>query len=405
MRDVVCLAGVLVLGLAACHPAEPVVRPAPHDPARSAVAVKAAQAGELDVAQLEAERVLAREPGDSTAAAIRAVARYEHAVGTLVHDLGGVIEQADGLKFFDHEAGRRAWTVFLADLDSVDRDLAVAQADPAFALELCLACWSHDWNRNGRIDERDRRLFEVERDAAGQEIESTDPRRRPTYRFDVGDVLWARAMVSFQRGLVELVLAYRWSELDKLFKSEAPVLTISLLDGSRVKRARDRFISALAFSAQEREAYLQETDDDREWVPSPRQKNYAMPLPMDAVFYERWGALLGDIQRLLASDEGIPIKDVAEIVVGKHLARLLPTAYVDLGRVLRQPTDIVIDLRGLDEATPASIERVTRGLLGNGYADSMRATPLIARLRHMSDELIRGEDSIESKLRYLLWVN
>ena len=35
-------------------------------------------------------------------------------------------------------------------------------------------------------------------------------------------------------------------------------------------------------------AYLAETDDDREWVPNPKQQSHPMPLPVDAA---RIGAL------------------------------------------------------------------------------------------------------------------
>jgi hypothetical protein len=35
----------------------------------------------------------------------------------------------------------------------------------------------------------------------------------------------------------------------------------------------------------------------------------------------------------------------------------------------------------------------------------MRASPLVARLRHMHDELDRGQDTAGRKLRYLLWFN
>jgi hypothetical protein len=226
---------------------------------------------------------------------------------------------------------------------------------------------------------------------------------RPTYRFDVGDVLWARAMVSFQRGIVEIVLAYRWSELDKLFGDADQPITIKLVDAGRVRRAYNLFVSALAFSGQEREAYLRETDDDREWLPNPRQKSYAMPLAVDDQLYDTWGKILGDVQRWLAGHEGVSLRELGALLDEDDADRL-PDAYVDLGRMLHEPTDIVFDLRSGGEKT-AVIERALRGLLGKGYAKSMRASPLVGRLRHMKEQLSRGEDSLEKKLRYLLWLN
>lgn len=35
----------------------------------------------------------------------------------------------------------------------------------------------------------------------------------------------------------------------------------------------------------------------------------------------------------------------------------------------------------------------------------MRASPLVGRLRQMKDQLSRGEETFERKLRYLFWLN
>jgi len=208
-------------------------------------------------------------------------------------------------------------------------------------------------------------------------------------------------MISFQRAAVELVLAYRWSELDKLFsRGEAEMMTIKLIDPGRVKHARELFIAALGFSGQERDAYLAETDDDREWVPNPRQKSYAMPLEVDDDLYTTWTQVISDVHRMLSSQEGIGFREVVQLIGDPGDAEKLPNAYLDLGRMFREPTDIVIDLRR--DVTP---ERFLRGALGRGYAETMRASPLVGRLRHMKEALETGEDTLERKLRYLFWLN
>jgi hypothetical protein len=346
-----------------------------------------------------------RPTSESQAAADRAIKRYQQAATTLVDQLGTVVDKAEGLKFFDHEQGRAAWRTFLTELDAVDRELAIVAADPGFALELCLACIEYDWNRNGTIDDRDRKMLELELDGSGGELPDGDPRRRPTYRFDRGDALWARAMIAFQRAAVELVLAYRWSELDKLFLSRGDDfarMTIALIDRGRVTHARELVLAGLGYADQTREAYLAETDDDREWVPNPRQKSYAMPLAVDPALYATWAAVTSDVRRMLESKEGISIREAATVIIGARDAAELPNAFVDLGRMLREPTDIKLDF---DERAPQKYERLLRGLLGHGYAESMRASPLVGRLRHMKEDLERGQDTLDRKLRYLLWLN
>jgi len=283
----------------------------------------------------------------------------------------------------------------------------VAAADPGFSLELCIACWEADWNHNGRIDERDRKLFELEFDGKGGELAEGDPRRRPTFRFDVGDLEWARAMISFQRAAGELVLAYRWSELDRLFAPGMDSLVIRLSEPARVKRARELVIAGLDHADRCREAYLAETDDDREWVPSPRQKSHPMPLEVDDALYRTWAGVTGDLRRMLRSEEGLSLRELAG-VVDDDLETRAPAAYIDLGRMLSEPKDLVIEagtLFGRGEPTAASIEKILRGLLGNGFQARMKPSPLVGRLRAMKHQLDHDEDTFERKLRYLLWLN
>ncbi|HSD89971.1 MAG TPA: hypothetical protein VLB44_20710 [Kofleriaceae bacterium] len=400
--------GVIALVVAAVGCGSPKSVEPPRHEADASASVAELRAGRFPEAERAAAAVLIKDPRNAVAHAVHALARYDQAGERLIAEIGAVLDQGEGLRFFDHERGRAAWQQFLDELEAIDMDLEVAAADPSFSLELCLACWdNHDWNHNGRVDERDKKMLDLEFDGKGGELPAADPRRKPTYRFDVGDIHWARAMLAFQRAGVELVLAYRWSELDKLFLGKNPgTLTIKLIDGGRVRRARELVIAGLGFSEQERQAYLAETDDDREWVPSPRQKSYAMPLEVDQQLYATWSAVIGDVHRLLASQEGISMREVAALFDGDRAAALAPNAFLDLGAMLREPTDIVLDLGALDDKESAqNYERVLRGLLGHGYAPSMRASPLVGRLRHMREQLERGEDTIERKLRYLIWIN
>ncbi|MGE5184227.1 MAG: hypothetical protein ACM31C_19290, partial [Acidobacteriota bacterium] len=208
------IAAIWVVLVGACGGPQPAARSPEQRVHDTAVAFDALRAARFVDAEHAAAGALALDPRNAQAAAIHALATYQQAGEQLVDELEAVIHDADVLKAFDHERGRAAWQAFLGKLDVVDHDLAVAAGDPAFSLELCLACWEHDWNHRGGIDDRDRRLFEIEYDGAGHELPAGDPRRRPTFRFDAGDVHWARAMVDFQRAFGELVLAYRWSELD-----------------------------------------------------------------------------------------------------------------------------------------------------------------------------------------------
>lgn len=374
----------------------------------SAPAVTALRAAKFADAERAAASALGQDPHNARAAAVRAIATYQQAGERLVTDLGELVVHGIGSKGFDHELGRLMWRAFLDRLAAVERDLAIADRDPAFALELCLACWEHDWNRSGEIDDGDRTLFELEYDGTAApsdgmapELPAGDPRRRPTYRFDAGDIAWARAMTAFQRAIAELVLAYRWNEADKLFgDDDVERITLRLGDAAGVVRAHRLILDGLAHSDRSRAAYLAETDDDREWVPNPRQKSYAMPLAVTPDLYATWEAVVRDVRRLLASEEGVSVRALVDWI--HRPGAPAPDAFLDIGRMLRQPKDIVIDLR---RGTHDRMEQVLRGLTGNGFRGAMRPSPVLDRLQALMGSRHASDDTFERKLRYFLWIN
>jgi len=388
-----------VIALAACGTAPP---PPPQRPTEDAPALAALRAAELSHALELAQAQLAIAPRDAEAAAIHGLAAYALAADTTATKL----DVRHAFLFIDNAftpAGKPALIELAAKLEAVDRDLAVVADDPAFSLELCLACWHYDWNHDGKIDDRDDSLFRIERDAKGERIEVGDPRRTPTFRFDHGDALWARAMVSFQRAGLELMLAYRWSDASRGDgKTKQPVV-IHLESADRVKHARELVLAGLDYSDASRRAYLAETDDDREWVPNPRQHDHPIPLEVDDRLYETWTGVVADVRDLMAGKRGLGLREIAALISPK-LTKLAPDGYIDVGRMFTEPTDITL---AVDEEgdTPASMTHWLRGVLGHGYAEHMEPSPLVQRLATMRADLERGSETIEEKLHYLLWIN
>jgi hypothetical protein len=387
----------------------------------SSGAVSALQAAKFAEAVDQATKVLAGDPGNSRAAAVRAIATYQAAGSRLRDDL-----ESSGASLLDRGTARTVGERFTEQLVRIDRDLAVAAADPSFSLDLCLACWEHDWNHTGEIDDGDRKLFEIEfdgrvasgddEDDAGGELPAGDPRRRPTFRFDTGDADWARAMVNFQRAALEIILAYRWSEVGKLLafgNNEETKIVIRLEDAPRIQRARTLILDGLRYADRCRAAYLAETDDTREWVPNPRQHDHPIPLEVDAALYQTWADVTGDVRRLLESKERLSLRQLAALG-DRDSSAYVPDAYLDLGAMLREPSDVTIDLGLLEQldnverdaakAVPV-VEKLLRNVLGNGYATATSPSPLVDRLQRMKRELSTGNDTFERKLRYMLWLN
>lgn len=179
----------------------------------AAPAVKALQEARFEDALRESASVFQQDDGNATAHAVWAVAELRQTLHDLVTDGFTVVMGLVGSEFMRRDiVSTRLLDVVLTDADrrmeGIEAHLAKAAKDPDFSLDLCLACWRVDWNRNGEIDERDLRMLQVEYDAHGEAIPEGDPRRTPTFRFDAADVSWLRAMVNFQRALINGVLAY-----------------------------------------------------------------------------------------------------------------------------------------------------------------------------------------------------
>jgi hypothetical protein len=368
-------------------------------------AIDALVRGDFAAAGSEADRVLKQTPDAARAAAIRAVARYQAAGVALLaraEGLEGLIEQGDAARI-DGEV-RSALEQFDRALVAVDADLAVAEADPTFAIEVCLACWRYDWTGDKEINERDERMLEIEYDLKGAELPEGDPRRRPTFRLDHGDVIWARAMISFQRTLVHFGKAYRWSALAGV-RGDMRVLRIPLVSREDVERAGELALVALGHAERCRQAYLAETDDDREWVPNPKQKSHPVPLEVDAALYDTWGGALADLGGLVRGETGVPLGELLGLVPEYRGPRDL--GYLDIGRIFSEPRDIVIDAAGIEDLEKAQQNPgpLIKSFLGALWRDKMKPSPIVGRMRAARDSLMRGEQTLDRKLRYLFWFN
>ena len=402
-----------LLVVASCPPAaeEPVGAPGAPPPTAAEV-LGELQEGRFEQAYDAAGSVLAVAPSDALARAVRAVAGYRAALGRLHVDAMMQLDRLEHDGRIDHDAWRGIFERLEQSLGKIDDDLAVAGEDPGLAFDLCLACWRVDWNRSGELDESDRLLFQVEVDADGRTYPPGDPRRKPTFRFDTGDVWWARAMVAFQRAVLQLGLGYSWTDLDRLLVgffggTEPTEFRLRVRDADRIRRARELLLAGLDHAERARKEYLAETDDEREWVPNPRQHDHPLPLPVDDALYGTWDRVVGAVRRLLRSEEGLDVAELAQL--GDHRWDDPPRGFIDLGRFLSEPSDVVLNLEHLeafdDEPTRVHAERLLRDLFGDAYVPELAPSTLPRELLRMKDEIDGGSESLERKLRYLLWIN
>lgn len=298
-----------------------------------------------------------------------------------------------------------------AQLTEVSRLLEVAAMEPQISLELCVACMDIDWNQNGRVDQMDLTLFAVERDAFDHSIDENDPRRRPTFRLDHGDVIWAQAFVSFHLAVLNLVTAYDLSEIPLFINNQNKFIRFKLLHPEQITAAQNHILQGLSYSLAARQAYLAETDDDREWLPNPVQKDHPIPLEVTTEFYETWELVATDLQKVFSGEESISVAALAQL--GNHQWENPPRGFFNVGKLFTNAKDLEFDIEQLenhiealeDAKEPQQIERLLEELFGFCYVKHAKSTPLLGRLDRMKKEVERGQESIERKLKYLFWVN
>ena len=372
----------------------------------AADAIDALQRADFPGAATEADTVLTLDPGNPYAALVRAAAGYKKAL----HDLFLDVQANVTATFMGRGLNDRYIRFALDSADkafaAVDADLAVAAAEPEVDLTLCPACWEYDWNRNGRIDSRDRRFLEIERDADGVKIPKDDPRRRPTYRFDYGDVLWARAFMAFHRAAINLIAAFDFARLaDELITRHPESITLSPIYPEKIAAAKTLILQGLDFSDKSREAYLAETDDDREWLPNPRQKSHPMPLPVDDALYDTWRHVIIDARKIVTGEEGIHLAEAAQL--GDIQWDNPPKGYLNIGKFLDAPQPIVLRKDDVDEIDHhgGDVNGALGRLIGPYIEPDMKPTFLLKRMDRMKTEILQGRDSAERKLRYLIWIN
>ncbi|HPV40469.1 MAG TPA: hypothetical protein PKX40_04755 [Spirochaetota bacterium] len=370
-------------------------------------AAEALRAGKFTEALNLSGKAIGRDGGNCYAFMARAIARYVAAGQRMSVDIAFVRFRGSRRRGIDLEYLREAVRRMVAEFVQVDSDLEKASRCDDVFLDLAPALWMIDWNGDGDIDSRDRSLLEIELDADGKKLSEDDPRRRPLYRYDVGDVHWARAFVNFQMAALNIALAYDWSIINTLMTDGFRGLIeirIKMLDKTLIALARKEILTGLECAEQARLAYLAETDDEREWVPNPRQKNHPMPLPVDEELYKTWDGVLKDVRKLVTGEEGLRLADVADLAQLKMDP--MPLGYLDFGRMFDRPKDIVINLNELVMLEHSrDLEGMLRTVFGEYYCCGKKPSLITSRLKRMKGEIDRGLEPFGRKLKYLLWLN
>ena len=202
----------------------------------------------------------------------------------------------------------------VAQMAQTRRVLESIQLKNARSVRIRPSEWALDLDGDGEIAPWEEKFFAPPARHARTEISNPLHTSRAAYlantsdaviQIDQADVLWMLAYHNFIEGALEFLLSYEIN-LQNGF-------VVKLTDIKRpAVKAVPRMEAGLRASRASMRAALAESHDREEWLPNPRQKNTAFPLPMDAASFGTWQTVIASMmplmrsKTLLAVPEGVP---------------------------------------------------------------------------------------------------
>lgn len=247
---------------------------------------------------------------------------------------------------------RRLMAELVDDLGKAERTLSEVK-DKGVKLPLQFALIRLDINGNGRGEENEalwQMFATLNRGSGLNEKEVQERAEKFEIAFDYGDVLWLRGYCHLLSALSDMGLAY---DMRDLFQVMAPFVfakveateeraalihkdfsadiadsiamihlaRFPLAEAKRMEAAHRHMIEVIRLSRETWKAIEAETDDDREWIPSPRQANVVLGVRVTKEMVAGWHEFLDEAEKALegkllidhwrfADGEGVNLKRV-----------------------------------------------------------------------------------------------
>ncbi len=346
--------------------------------------------GDLAAGEKSLAVLVEAKPDDAEARFGLGMVRFLRGVerlGRFLHD-HGVSEHARQIPFFrlpvptnqnpkpTSDADCRAMlAALLADLTQAETTLAEVKGD--VKLPVAFGRIRLDLDGDGKATEQEAlwHIYARFNGAAARDAEFRQQAESFTIAFDAGDVAWLRGYCHLLSAMIEVELAYdgqRWFDHcgHLLFaKAESPypflaerkphgrfdaalisdaIAAIHLTDfplkePARLESARKHLLAMTELSRKSWNLILAETDDDREWLPNPKQTG-VLGVPVTDEMVAAWRSFLDELDALLA---------------GKKLAPFWrdETQGVNLKRVFTEPRDLDVILWVQGTAAVPYLER------------------------------------------------
>jgi hypothetical protein len=322
--------------------------PARADQAAAALVVRHLEAGTLADGASALGAILAGDPGNQEArfglGAIQFVTAIEHlSQGLYRYGLQSPtrvrlpilrlpVPVNPNPEKITYDAFRGILQAFVNDLATADATLAV-MGTVEFKQPVDLNKIRYDADGNGTAAENERLVSVIGMVAGLSEDEI--PTESFVVAFDLADGIWLRGYSHVLMSLGEFLLAYDWRESFELgfhmffpksdFAFEqalapaddefvAPIADLisffhlrwKLSEPDRMKAVHNHFKSVISLSRQNWDAIEAESDDDREWLPSPRQNGPFEMLRVTEDQVRSWRAMLTEAEKVLEGNLLVP---------------------------------------------------------------------------------------------------
>lgn len=325
--------------------------PAIADEAAAQLVASHLEAGSLAAGDEELRQLLLRDPNNGEArlglGMIRMVQALEHlSQGLYRYGLqapeegmapivGLPLPKNPSPESIDYDAFRALLATFHDDLARAEITLGTI-GDVEVKLPLNIFAIAYDVDGDGTVSESEH-FVEALRMLAGGE---PPPDEFPIIAFDRADGIWLRGYANLLMGFTDLLLAHDWrvtfettfhlffpnanlpmreartsTEFDA-FGVEATSIADAIafvhlinwpvIEPERLAELRSHLKATTAFSRQNWEAILAETDNDREWLPSPRQEPALGDIRVSWDQVKNWLLILDEFDLILDGEKLLP---------------------------------------------------------------------------------------------------
>lgn len=229
-------------------------------------------------------------------------------------------------------------------LDESDKSLAKIKATDV-KLPLHLFQLHIDFDKNGKLSPTED-LTKIYAQYLGNEFVQGHAKLNDTVVvFDYGDAQWMRGYTHLIRSMCETILAYdeepvwdviayhvfqkpvfkfkfmeeefldredrdqfMWSNRNSILDAIAGIhnLNFKLVEPERLKRAHHHLKQTVVQSRKMWKSVMAETDDDREWIPNPRQKSMVSATRISKEMVSTWDEFLAEVDAILDGKKLLP---------------------------------------------------------------------------------------------------